>query len=301
MPKIDDLAGTNNSSFQIGYGKTGPISLVLKNAYSGTLSWTPTSARTLTIPDKTGILATLTDIPSSGLYTPATSGLIADYRFDSASTLTDYSGNAINGTLTNSPSYAALYSRGLTFVSTSSQYVSLPSASWILSNDFYIEYCFFLTSITANGVYFTFGNTSATDYVYFGNSSNNNLIFTISNGTTATSFSSFPIVNNLGGASTGMSAAFLNRWTFLQINSVSGACKFYLNRNYQGTLTIPAQNNVSRSLNYFSRSNSGSQYCDCTSALFKIYSRSLSQTEMANNYLAAKYTLLETAGINITN
>jgi hypothetical protein len=52
------IQGTNNASWGIGDGTTSSArTLTFKNSSTGTLSWTPTGTRTLTLPDTTGTLA----------------------------------------------------------------------------------------------------------------------------------------------------------------------------------------------------------------------------------------------------
>lgn len=55
--------GTNSNSFRIGDGTAGAKSFQVNNGNIGTIQWTPTTARTLTLPDATGTVALLTDIP----------------------------------------------------------------------------------------------------------------------------------------------------------------------------------------------------------------------------------------------
>lgn len=59
--------GTINSSWTVGTGAgAGAVTLSMRNANNGVLTWTPTTARTLTLPDTTDTLA----VGVSGTYTP---------------------------------------------------------------------------------------------------------------------------------------------------------------------------------------------------------------------------------------
>lgn len=88
----DDF-GSNRNTYKIGDGTAGAKVLGFVNAFLGSLSWNPTAARTLTLPDATGTLSTTTaaiDPVSVGATTPG-SGVFT--------TLTS-SGNTSLGTLT---------------------------------------------------------------------------------------------------------------------------------------------------------------------------------------------------------
>ncbi len=63
MSKFSDLFGSINNLFQIGIGGTGARTLRFRNGSSGDLTWNPTASRVLTLPDATGTLATITQIP----------------------------------------------------------------------------------------------------------------------------------------------------------------------------------------------------------------------------------------------
>jgi len=63
-----DEYGTAQNSFTIGDQEAGAKSLIFDNGFLGTLSWTPTAARTLTLPDVTGtLIATGTSVSLTSL------------------------------------------------------------------------------------------------------------------------------------------------------------------------------------------------------------------------------------------
>lgn len=233
--------------------------------------------------------------PINNVYSAATSGLLADYRFDTISqTLIDYSGNGLNGILGSSsgadsqdPLFSATYSRGIVFAASSSSYIQLPTKNWIQSNSFYIEICILLISYASNARLIDFGNASGSDNFYLGFSqTTGQLIFGASNGTTSVGNFTSPLNNPL------------YYWNFIQINSNSGNAFFYSNGAYAGVAIIPSLNNVQRSINYIGRSNSGSNYLDGIMASLKIYSQGLTNLQRASNYLAAR-DILKTQGIII--
>lgn len=68
MPKIPDILGTINNVFTVGLGGSGARSLRFRNQFLGTLQWTPTANRTLTLPDGDGTIARLSDVPGGGFW-----------------------------------------------------------------------------------------------------------------------------------------------------------------------------------------------------------------------------------------
>lgn len=59
--------GTNENTWTIGDTTAGTKTVAFAAAFTGNLSWAPTAARTLTLPDKTGTVATLDDTISLGM------------------------------------------------------------------------------------------------------------------------------------------------------------------------------------------------------------------------------------------
>lgn len=57
-----DQFGTSLTEFQIGLGGSGVRRLRFKNSGSGNLEWNPTATQTLTLPDKTAVIAVEEDL-----------------------------------------------------------------------------------------------------------------------------------------------------------------------------------------------------------------------------------------------
>jgi hypothetical protein len=86
-----DTDGTNQASYALGDG-TGAAarSILFKNANTGTLQWTPTATRTLTLPDTTGTISVSAAALTSGRVPVATTGgLLQDSNFTATANVLD--------------------------------------------------------------------------------------------------------------------------------------------------------------------------------------------------------------------
>ena len=63
MSKLTDLLGTIANTFQIGIGGSGVRTLRFKNGFQGDLTWNPTAARAIALPDAGGTVQLLGDEP----------------------------------------------------------------------------------------------------------------------------------------------------------------------------------------------------------------------------------------------
>ena len=63
MSIINDLLGTLSSTFQIGIGGSGVRTLRFRNGFQADLTWTPTAARVIALPDASGTVQILGDEP----------------------------------------------------------------------------------------------------------------------------------------------------------------------------------------------------------------------------------------------
>jgi hypothetical protein len=62
MPLLTDIRGTISSTWQIGVKSANAVSLLFeRSAGTGTLSWSPTANRTITLPDRDGEIALVSD------------------------------------------------------------------------------------------------------------------------------------------------------------------------------------------------------------------------------------------------
>jgi len=82
MSKLTDLLGTIANTFQIGIGGSGVRTLRFRNGFQGDLTWTPTAARAIALPDAGGTVQLLGDEPIG-----SPEGLTLSYLTTSAITI----------------------------------------------------------------------------------------------------------------------------------------------------------------------------------------------------------------------
>jgi len=101
LPGIDlhgiDL-GTNQNTFNIGDGTAGAKTLAFVNANTGQLQWTPTAARTLTLPDATDTLVgrATTDTLTNKTYQGVSVAVSSGFGCNGATPQTKYSLGALS-------------------------------------------------------------------------------------------------------------------------------------------------------------------------------------------------------------
>jgi len=212
-----------------------------------------------------------------------TSGLLANYQFDNGSgnSLTDYSGNGLNGTLangTNAPTWSVNSTIGLDFNSNNSQYVSLPSNIWF-SGDYTVEVLYLLKNYTQNAKLIDIGNGQA----------NNNVDLSACNS------SGYPYTEIYGeGLITSSILVPLYKWIYIQSTLASTTMNLYINLvNVASGVTSAIPANITRTSNYIGKSNwSSDGYLNGSIAMLRIYNRCLSLVERINNFSYTKTNYL---------
>ena len=192
----------------------------------------------------------------------------------SGTSWTDLSGNGNNGTLTNGPTFSSANKGSIVFDG-SNDYIALSSNSSFnfSSNNFTIE-CWVkansLTGVDKCLVEFRGSGTASDGWVWFINSGNKMQIY--DNGLKTQS-------------TTVLSTGF---WYYLVINRISGTIYYYINTVAGGTAAYATSTNASSTGTRIATRNDTTNSFNGNIANTKIYNRSLSSSEMLQNYNATK-------------
>jgi hypothetical protein len=217
------------------------------------------------------------DISTNGLVLHLDAGDSASYP-GSGTTWTDTSGNGLNGTLVNGPTYSA-NNGGFIGLDGSNDYVSFGNISTNFSAGFSATF------------FANFGaTTQGWERVFdFGTGTGLNNILAARSGTTDAF--AFELYNGSGGSfgqCTAASTVSNNTWAHYAVTIDGANCKIYKNGVLVATNAYTAlPTNVTRTSNFIGRSNwSGDGYFDSGIGEISIYNRAVSASEVWQNFRA---------------
>ena len=230
-------------------------------------------------------------IVTSGLVLHLDAGNAASYP-GSGTAWTDLSGNGNNGTLTNGPIFSAANVGQIVFDGTN-DFVAIAGSSSLAFNtgDFTIETWFRLSSVTTDFDYIYsvgYGTSQHNEYsLRFGNSGfGNRLQFAVDASSDSTTYS-FPEDKT----------ALLNTWVQFVHTREGGINRAFINgsaRNFNNGIipTIYPLNSFNSSLGSATQFSSslaraqtfGDFYAPMSNAIFRIYNRALSASEVTQNW-----------------
>ena len=216
-------------------------------------------------------------ISTNGLVLHLDAGNTSSYP-GNGNTWTDTSGNGLNGTLVNGPTYSA-NNGGFIGLDGSNDYVSFGNISTNFSAGFSATF------------FANFGaTTQGWERVFdFGTGTGQNNILAARSGTTDTF--AFELYNGSGGSFGQCAAASTvsnNTWAHYAVTIDGANCKIYKNGVLVATNAYAAlPTNVTRTSNFIGRSNwSGDGYFDSGIGEISIYNRAVSATEIWQNFRA---------------
>lgn len=213
------------------------------------------------------------NIVSSGLVLHLDAGNTTSYP-GTGTTWFDLSGNALNGTLTNT-TFSSLNGGSFAFNGTSSV-VAIPNSTSLDNQSFTIEVWVKTNNTSQNGFWFEKGTVN-TQYSFFQESSNGRIYCRVY--TTG-------VVDTI----TAVTASFMNTSTWYQcvFTFTSGAQKLYINKTDAGTGTTSgtiATNNGGMSIGAYGGFNGArGYYFNGNIAIERIYNRALTLAEITQNY-----------------
>jgi Concanavalin A-like lectin/glucanases superfamily len=189
----------------------------------------------------------------------------------SGTTWYDLSANHYNATLHNGASFST---DSINFDYTQSQYADIAPNS-MFNGDFTAIGWVYVRSYQAWSRLFDFGNGSSQD----------NVLIAITNGSTG-----YPVFNVWvnGGNLQSSTQMPLNQWAQLAATQSGTTQTLYINGQQVAQQTGGPEANVTRNLNYISRSNwGGDAYLDGKISSLKILNRALSDAEITANYTSS--------------
>ena len=227
-----------------------------------------------------GIIDSNQKIVSNGLVLNVDAAQLRSYP-TTGTTWSDLSGNGINGTLTNTPTFNSANGGSIAFNGTN-QYVVMQENSALNTQTLTLEVWFKANSTSQNGFLFEKGNVN-TQYSLFIEGSNNTINFrqyltNLSNFSTIT----IPTSTNIN----------TTNWFQIVGTFTSGSRCIYINGVLKNsdtrTGTIATNTNGASIATYGGFNGSRGYYYNGNIGSVRVYNRVLSATEVAQNYNAIK-------------